>query len=237
MTSTDPPPELDAPVTIASASMAAPTTAAAWEQLTTRLGRALSVLEEDNFLILSVKGTGAELGEDGRPGSPRYVQFAGQGTFGLRAEAVSNAYLAGPEQLTEDQERHLERLGWSSPTCAPGTPARDDPDGSSNYYFDFGAPVPFAVVGALATRTLRDVHGAAHPGSLQYTAFTASGECILLPELGLMREPVPVAPDIAEDLAPSSPDELLAAIDLVLAETSSSVARWDALNLRGDVTE
>ena len=54
----------------------------AWPPFTEKLAQALSMLEEDQFLIISVKN------------SNRYVQFSAQGSFGMRAETTSNSYLS-----------------------------------------------------------------------------------------------------------------------------------------------
>src|ERR1035441_6380341 len=53
----------------------------AWPAFERKLAEALDVLEEDQFLVITEKRGWA------------YVQFAGQGSFGVRAQCVSNNYL------------------------------------------------------------------------------------------------------------------------------------------------
>ena len=59
----------------------------------------------DSYLILTV--TPAAAGD-----AHRYVQFAQAGPTGLRAEAVGNGFLPGPDRLTPAQEAALLALGW-----------------------------------------------------------------------------------------------------------------------------
>lgn len=81
--------------------------AAAWDAVEARLADALGALEEDQYLILSAKrGYG-------------YVQFAAQGSFGLRAEAVSNHYLPPEHELGEAELVKVRELGWNEPTRKP----------------------------------------------------------------------------------------------------------------------
>src|SRR5450830_198077 len=72
----------------------------AWAPFSQKLAAALAKLEEDQFLILSVKR------------SNRFVQFAAQGSFGMPMETTSNSDLAKTEQL---DQRHISILivaGW-----------------------------------------------------------------------------------------------------------------------------
>ena len=82
----------------------APSLGRNWQPFADRLAAALATLEEDQNLILAVEHR------------QRFVQFAGSGASGLRAEAVSNAYLAETDQLTGDQVAALTAAGWRSPT-------------------------------------------------------------------------------------------------------------------------
>lgn len=149
-----------------------PRAADAWKQFAYELRRTLAGLEEDAFLIIAIKR------------SNRFVQFAGQGSFGMRVEATSNFYLPEPEQLSETQHDLLLDLGWQAPTNLP-----DDfgykADGSPNYFVDLAHPVPFDDVATLAISTLVSVDGADHPGFLEYTAISNSGKTISFPNLGL----------------------------------------------------
>ena len=80
-----------------------PNLSADWLAFENKLAEVLEVLEEDQFLVISTKrGWG-------------YVQFAAQGSFGLRIEAVSNHYLPEDAQLDAAQLEALLALGWSPP--------------------------------------------------------------------------------------------------------------------------
>jgi hypothetical protein len=150
---------------------------AAWGPFEAALARALAVLEDEQYLVLSVKHTGY------------FVQFAAEGAAGLRAEAVANAFLSPGARLDEARLARLAELGWRPPThtlAQIGT-AEADPDGSVNHYRDWAAPVPVAEAAALAVRTLREVYGVDHPRRLEYRAFDADGEHILIPTLAINR--------------------------------------------------
>src|SRR3989304_905507 len=146
----------------------------AWPPFAQKLAAVLEKLEEDQFLILSVKR------------SNRFIQFAAQGSFGMRVETTSNSYLAKPEQLNERQISTLIGTGWHAPTGSPGDSTPEgDPDGSPNFFVEFAAPVSFEAVANLTVRTLAEILRVPHPGALQYEAFDEGGEAIALPELGL----------------------------------------------------
>jgi hypothetical protein len=146
----------------------------AWPPFAQKLATVLERLDEDQFLILSVKR------------SNRFIQFAAQGAFGIRIETTSNSYLEKPEQLDTCQIVTLIGDGWHVPTGIPAdsTP-EDDPDGSPNFYVEFPHPVSFDVVANLTVRTLAEILRVPHPASLQYEAFNENGQAIELPELGL----------------------------------------------------
>src|ERR1039457_5449743 len=150
----------------------------AWPAFERKLAEALDVLEEDQFLDITEKSGWA------------YVQFAGQGSFGVRAECVSNNYLDEAHALRADQMTALRRIGWSAPT---GTPAeaspKRQPEGSPNFFRDFERPVPYDTVARMAVRSLVGVFEIPHPGYLMYKAFDKSKRSILIPTLGLKCEP------------------------------------------------
>lgn len=150
----------------------------AWPAFESKLAEALAVLEEDQYLVITEKRGWA------------YVQFAGQGSFGVRAECVSNNYLDEAHALSAGQMTALGRIGWSAPT---GTPAeaspKRQPEGSPNFFRDFDRPVPYDAVARMAVRSLAEVLEIPHPGYLHYKAFDKSKRSILIPTLGLMREP------------------------------------------------
>lgn len=180
----------------------------AWLPFTGKLAAALVSLEEDQYLVISAKD------------SNHFVQFAAQGTFGLRAETTSNAYLPKDQQL--DLEQHLELItsGWNAPTedGEESTP-ENDPDGSPNYYRDYPAPVDYYAVARDAVHALSRAHRIPHPGFLEYEAFESGGPNIILAELGLKR-----APKIPPASIPSIGDQLLASIR---AETGLSDLGYD----------
>lgn len=150
----------------------------AWPVFEARLAETLGALEEDQYLVISAKRGWA------------YVQFAAQGSFGLRAESVSNNYLPGSDLLSADQIVALGTLGWSAPTGTPQeVKTKRQPSGSPNFFRDFARPVPFGDVARLAVRTLTEVLGIPHPGFLHYKAFDRNYQSILAPTLGLMRCP------------------------------------------------
>ena len=150
----------------------------AWPAFERKLAETLGALEEDQFLVITEKSGWA------------YVQFAGQGSFGLRAECVGNNYLDAAHALRAGQMTALRRIGWSSPT---GTReeilASRRTDGSPNFFRDFDRPVPYDAVARMAVRSLVGVFEIPHPGCLHYKAFDKSERSILIPTLGLMREP------------------------------------------------
>ena len=75
----------------------------AWPAFERKLAETLGALEEDQYLVVSAKRGWA------------YVQFAAQGSFGLRAECVGNNYLDEAHALRAGQMALLRRIGWSSP--------------------------------------------------------------------------------------------------------------------------
>jgi hypothetical protein len=157
---------------------------AEWLALTTRLGEALGCLEAGQFLILQT-----------RDDEPYYVQFAAGGAEGLKMEAVSNRFLQGWRQLDDVAHGRLRRLGWRPPT--------DIGDGPVNWWRLFPAGCPMDGVADLAVATLRKVFEVPRPGGLVYHAFTRRGEEILLPTLGLEREParLPLEERVGQALA------------------------------------
>ncbi len=148
----------------------------AWPPFEKRLATALAKLEEDQFLILCVKGTN------------RFVQFAAQGSHGMRMEATSNAFLKRKQKLSTEQIAQMIAGGWRGPTGAhhEATPELD-PDGSPNFYREFPRPVRFKRLATLAVQTLREIMGVPHPLFLQYEAYDTQHRTQDLSELGLMR--------------------------------------------------
>jgi hypothetical protein len=152
-----------------------------WEAFQLRLAEALSILEDEQYLLLCHKT------------SPAFVQFASFGHGGMRAEAVSNTSLKDGEKLDEGQLQKLEELGWLGPTVSVAEAAaagHRDGGGTPNHFRDWPHPAPFAEVAAFAVATLRDVLGVQTPARLCYRARNRRRERILLPALRInpMRE-------------------------------------------------
>jgi hypothetical protein len=190
-------------------------TSVAWSPFCRKLTTVLEALDEDQFLIISEKQSG------------RFVQFAGQGAFGLRVETVSNHYLKKQERLDPLQRQALKNGGWNAPTGKPkkATPERD-PDGSPNYFIDFEAPVSFRKVAKLAATTLNEILRVPSPIFLEYDAFDATGTPVHLPALGLKRS--------EKDAPPSGTAELKAQVLKVLRATTE-IADLDP-DEDGDIT-
>src|SRR5262245_38839292 len=119
-----------------------------WKQLTTDLAACLGDLDEDDFLIVSYKRANY------------FVQFAGQGKFGMRVEAVANNFIEPPEsRLTEADYAAMDDIGWQRATNVPPQDDDEEPvDGSPNFFIDVSYPVDFELVADLAVRTLREVY-------------------------------------------------------------------------------
>ena len=103
-----------------------------------------------------------------------FVQFADQGPYGLRAEAVSNTFLDGPERLSESACDELVGLGWQPPTHDSDAEREQPVDGSPNFHLDVAPPVPCDRLAALAVVTLRDVF-ASSPWAREIRAFADDG--------------------------------------------------------------
>jgi hypothetical protein len=149
-------------------------TVEAWKQFAYELAQALSALEEDEWLILSVKNR------------QRFVQFMNQGGAGYRAEAVSDFYLSDDERLSEWDRGALLELGWGAPTNLPDEFGYS-PDGSPNYYLDLAKPAPLNELALLAVNTLIHVYGAEHPNALEYATGSEEKASIRFPNLGIRK--------------------------------------------------
>jgi len=164
----------------------------AWQPFAQKLALALETLIEDQYLVISRKGTN------------EFVQFAAEGSWGLRMESTSNHYRLPDAQLNDEQTKALVGMGWQLPTHDQDA---DDlnPDGSANFYRDCARPLDFSELAAIAVATFTGVMSIAHPSRLEYEAFDRDGEAIAMPDLGLKRH---IELDPAKDL----PERLLAAI-------------------------
>ncbi len=146
----------------------------AWKRFAFELASALRGLEEDEWVILSLKHRN------------RFVQFMNQGGAGFRAEAVSDFYLEDGDHLSERDRVALLELGWDAPTNLPDEFGHR-PDGSPNYFLDLANPVPLDDLALLAVNTLVHVHGAEHPNVLEYSTGSEDKASIRFPNLGIRR--------------------------------------------------
>ena len=108
------------------------------------LSRALEGFSENDFLTIEVTDR------------DRYVQFLGV-SQGILAEAVSNRFLDAEHQLSEEEQRQIETLGWAAPN-----------ESRPNYWRIWTSPIPFVDVVNLAVSTLCDVFGVNSPEKLAY---------------------------------------------------------------------
>lgn len=162
----------------ASSFPKAPSTEEEWKNLITRLALVIADLSEDEYLVVSEKKRVV------------YVQFAAQGFFGIRVEAVSRAFSGSDVNFSKKKKKILRAMGWRKPTYAKKPGVAEPPDGSCNYYID-ARSASCEELATLAVRTLRDVYCTRHPSSLQYYAFGKEMEKdydIRFPTLGLKRE-------------------------------------------------
>ncbi|MDZ7630260.1 MAG: HD domain-containing protein [Gemmatimonadaceae bacterium] len=159
----------------ASAALARAATAdAEWAAFTDALALCLGAMNEDEFLVISHKR------------ASYYVQFAAEGSYGMRAEAACNTFIAPEDSLIDTQYSKMADLGWLRATVIPSDTGTDgDPDGSPNFFRDIAAPVNHAALSQLAVTTFRTVYGVGHPGALQYFAFALDGASIRFPTLRL----------------------------------------------------
>ena len=165
----------------------------AWAPFAKKLAATLEQLVEDQYLVLLVKK------------SNRFIQFASQGSFGIRIETTSNHYLTKQEKLDERQIAALIKAGWQAPSgkSDEATP-ENDPDGSPNFFAEFSEPVSFETLADLTVRTFAEILRVPHPGFLQYEAFDdTEGEwaAMALPELGLKQAKPARQDDTLESLA------------------------------------
>ena len=151
--------------------------ASAWPAFERRLAETLGALEEDQYLVVSAKRGWA------------YVQFAAQGSFGLRAECVEQQL---PRRGSRVEHRPAGAAAEDRLVVSHGNagadPASRRTDGSPNFFRDFDRPVPCADAARMAVRALTEVFDIRHPGSLEYKAFDKKQRTILVPTLGLKRE-------------------------------------------------
>ena len=188
-----------------------------WAPFAQKLTDVFEKFEEGQHLVLQVKN------------SNHYVQFAAQGSFGIRAETTSNAYLSKAKQLKPLQMASLIKAGWHAPTNRPSqsTPKRD-PDGSPNFFIDFPASGSRKILAELAVCTLAEILTVPHPGFLEYGAFDEDHNDLILPELGLRH--------LKDALGPKLPKMLLKSVaafsgnpDLAYDEDGDIALRYESI--------
>jgi hypothetical protein len=164
-----------------------------WRNFTKNLAACIGALAEDEYMIIA------------RKRANQYVQFAGQGAYGIRAEAAGNGYIEPPELLLDEQQyARMQRLGWSRPTALPDEPIKH---GSPNFYVDaVAAEASPRELARLTTQTFRKVYGVAHPSMLHYEAFHSEGTSIRFPTL-LIKRRMPEASPPRGDVAVESCDD------------------------------
>jgi hypothetical protein len=145
-----------------------------WRTFTKNLAACIGALADDEYLIIA------------RKRANQYVKFAGQGAYGIRAEAAGNGYIEPPELLLDERQyARMQRLGWSRLTALPGQSIEH---GSPNFYADVVTlPADLRELARLTTQTFRTVYGVAHPGMLHYEAFHCEGTSIRFPTLLITR--------------------------------------------------
>jgi hypothetical protein len=155
-----------------------------WRDFTKNLAACIGALAEDEYLIIS------------RKHANQYLQFAGQGAYGIRAEAACNEYILPPHLLLDERQyARMQRLGWRRPTALPDEPCAL---GSPNFFTQVVATeVGLREMARRTTQTFQKVYDVAHPGMLEYKAFHYEGTSIRFPTLLIKRRmPEPVAPRI-----------------------------------------
>ncbi len=118
-----------------------------WEAFGKELGRLILCLTEADRRFLVI----------GSQDPCRYVQFASLMNGGVKAEAVSNYYLAKGEKLTAATCRALVKCGWRGPRKR------------GNFWRRWRSPAPMPEIVWLALSTLRDTFGVVSPADLQVT--------------------------------------------------------------------
>jgi hypothetical protein len=158
------------------------TAAEAWDNFIEALSTALVDLKEDDDLAVRLKDTGY------------WVQVMDRGSFGVRAEAISGAYIKNDllmkRQLTARLlEIDWKGLRWKAPTHGPDDDfdehGLNKAEGSSYFYLDVAKPFSYTALSELMVMTLRTVYRAAHPGEL---AASRNGKPFQLPNLGIRKD-------------------------------------------------
>lgn len=97
-----------------------------WDEFRTGLSLALYALDDQDYLIIEPKNS--------KNDASGYVQFAGFGQDGIRAEVSSEQFCKFPLGKKKSKQM-LKHLGWNSPTYRQSDQT-EPVVGSCNYYVD-----------------------------------------------------------------------------------------------------
>ncbi|HUG27987.1 MAG TPA: hypothetical protein VMK53_06780 [Gemmatimonadales bacterium] len=153
-----------------------------WASFAARLAESITVLDTDEYLILS------------HPRTHHFVQCT-MDEGELRLEAKSNHFVPPARQLGMEQELRLVELGWKAPTHAPDAKERVR-NGSPNWFRDYAEPVDADEAALMMVMTLREVYGVRSPRALRYHAFRANGCEVRFPTLGVAHDGSKEAPSV-----------------------------------------
>lgn len=131
----------------------------AWASFQRRLADHFAAMQVDDFVIFDWHE--ARVTDGAEP----FVQFLRWSKQFMRAEVVSNAYLAPRYRHTPQDEDMLCALGWKRPTYLPGDPGDG---GSPSFYVDRKMRKTRRLA-ALTVTTLRMFWGVPHPRMLRAT--------------------------------------------------------------------
>ena len=145
-----------------------------WDKFRTGLSLALYALDNEDYLIIEPKEP-----ENDDAG---YVQFAGFGQDGIRAEVSSEQFCHFPLG-NKKSKRMLKHLGWNSPTYRKSD--QEEPSvGSCNYYVD----AKVGDIPVLATSiiyVLQKVLLIKAPYDLKYRSFSNKKDSVHFRSLGI----------------------------------------------------
>ncbi len=173
--------------------------ASSWAAFADQVRDALPELGDEALII----GLPTPYDDADLEGVAPYLQFVIFDESWIWGELSSNAFLDERLQLSDAQQRHLERIGWLPPTYGPN----DEPDeeGSPNFYLQ--APLSeAATIAAKAVAAIVEVFDVPHPSFLEWGG----------------TEPVP------EDLADDEHADLRRRVDRALASVFDEPLVHDA---------
>lgn len=128
-----------------------------WVGFRDGLANHLAAMEIDDILIFEWHEAQVSFG------SPPWIQFLRWSNRDIRAEVVSNAYLAPSYRVAPHNEELLCGFGWNRPTRQPEDPGDS---GSPAFYVDRKMRKTRRLA-ALTVTTLRDFWGVPHPRMLR----------------------------------------------------------------------